>query len=66
MCPHLWLPKRGAVYRYVFCGRCHETRRVCRRWGRPAPLTIAAALREAIDENVVPADEVRWNGLVYR
>lgn len=61
-CSHLWLPKRGTLWRTVWCGHCGDTRRVRRRWALPEPQTIAGALTEAIDRNVIANDEVLWGG----
>lgn len=60
-CTHLWLPHQGAFFRYVFCGRCRERRRV--KW---APVKshpcVADALDEAVERGVLPAEEVTWRG----
>lgn len=60
-CEHFWLPHHGTLFRYVFCGHCHERRRV-----RFAPMaddeSIADALGDAIDRGVIPNHEVTWKG----
>jgi hypothetical protein len=61
-CSHLWLPQRGALWRYVVCPNCDERRRVRRRWAHPEPRSIHDALSEAIDHDVIANNEVTWGG----
>lgn len=60
-CKHFWLPARGTLFCYVFCGHCDARRRVKLALWRHYD-TIGEALGDAIDRGVIPSHEVIWKG----
>lgn len=65
-CKHFWLPHRTTLFRWVFCGRCFERRRVKFAPFKPPLDTVPDALGEAIDLGVLGPRDVHWKGKYLR